>query len=77
MNMDYSNMDIVTNVAIPYTQKVDDTPMEPKQLIQQDLHTTQQTVIQNDKDSSRQVILSDSYQYTNTDYQEIPGRLFL
>lgn len=70
-------MDIVTNVAIPYTQKVDDTPMEPKQLIQQDLHTTQQTVIQNDKDSSRQVILSDSYQYTNTDYQEIPGRLFL
>ena len=75
--MDYSNMDIVTNVAIPYTQKVDDTPMEPKQLIQQDLHTTQQTVIQNDKDSSRQVILSDSYQYTNTDYQEIPGRLFL
>lgn len=77
MNMDYTNMDIVTNVAIPYSQKVDDTPMEPKQIIQQDLHTTQPTVIQNEKDSSRQVMLSDSYQYPNTDYQEIPGRFIL
>ena len=73
--MDYSNIAIVANVAIPYSQKVDDTNLDPKQITSQDIHSTQQNDLQTVKDPAQQTIITDSFPYSPMTYQELQNEL--
>lgn len=69
--MEYSNLGIVANVAIPYTSKVDGNSIEQKQIQQQPIQTT---TIQNNKNTDQSNETTDSFRFSTLSYQETPLR---
>ena len=72
--MEYSNLGIVTDVAIPYTSKVDGNNIEQKQIQQQSIQTTN---TQNDKNINQSNEVTDSFRFSTISYQELPTKFTL
>lgn len=72
--MEYSNLEIVTNVAIPYTSKIEESSLEQKQINQSSIHNTSTTLLQNEKNSTQSARLSEPFRFAPGSYQELTFR---
>ena len=70
--MDYSNMEMVSNVAIPYTPKVGDSNVQQEEMMQHNLTTTAHTTLQDEKSTRNSTPVTQTSQYSQISYQEEP-----
>ena len=75
--MNYPNMEMVSNVAIPYATKVGDSNVQQQEIIQHNLSNTTQTTLQDEKETRNPTPVNQTNQFTQMNYQEEPITLFM